>query len=162
MTTYIIYLSYPSAMNNGIDSLAMVFHIQPVSYIRSVAIHRQGFTLQDILDDQWDQLLREMIRAIIIRTAGDTYGHFIGIGIGFYKQVGAGLGSTIRTSRVQRGSFVEISLCSQTAIHLIGRYLMETDSFPPLRIAGFVFSCHPGSAGSIEQVLCSQDVGYEK
>ena len=85
MATYIIDFSYPSTMNNSIDSLAMIFHIQPVSYILSVTIHRQGFSFQDILYNKRNQFFRKMIRTIIIGTTGNAYRHFISIEIRFYK-----------------------------------------------------------------------------
>ena len=55
-----------SVMEYQVDSTCMVFDIQPVANILSLTINRKRFTMTDIVDKQRYQLLRELIRAIVV------------------------------------------------------------------------------------------------
>ena len=103
-----------------------------------------------------------MIRAVIVGTTGNGHRHFIGIMISHYHHVGTRFGCTIRTMGTKRSRFMEITLCSQRTIHLIRRNLMVANSFTPSRIAIFIFPCHPSATGSIQQILCTQNVGHKE
>ena len=39
---------------------------------------------------------------------------------------------------------------------------METDILSPGRIAELIFSCYPGTAGCVQQVLCTQNVSLQE
>ena len=47
-STYIIYLTRAATLQHGIDSLGMVFHIEPVADILALAIDRELLPGQDI------------------------------------------------------------------------------------------------------------------
>ena len=66
VSTYVVDLSLFAFAHNEVNRLAMIFHIQPVTHVTSVAVDRQMFTFKDILDNQWNQFFREMIRAVVI------------------------------------------------------------------------------------------------
>ena len=153
MAAYVIDLSCPSLMDHQVDSLAVIFHVQPVTYICPVTINRKQLAFEDIFNNQRYQLFWKVIRTVIVRTAGDADRHLISFGVSLYKQVGTRFGCTIRTARIQWSRFMEIAFSTQTAIHLVSRYLVEADSFAPLGITGSRFSRHPRFTSGIEQVL---------
>lgn len=51
----------------------MVFHIQPVADLLAIAVHRQGLAIQGIQDHVRDELLRKLIRPVIVRAVGQQH-----------------------------------------------------------------------------------------
>lgn len=54
-----------------IDSLGVILYIKPVADILAVAVYRQFLAVQGIVDDKRDQLLRKLIRAVVVAAVGD-------------------------------------------------------------------------------------------
>ncbi|MPN17527.1 hypothetical protein SDC9_164881 [bioreactor metagenome] len=48
MSTNIVYLTHTTIMNNMVNSLAVVFYIQPVTNIFAFSINRQRLVIQSI------------------------------------------------------------------------------------------------------------------
>src|SRR5882672_8534943 len=67
----IVLLSRPSQRQQTYETLCMVVDIQPITYVGTVAVHRQRFTLDRVQDDQWNEFLRKLVRTVIIRTIRD-------------------------------------------------------------------------------------------
>ena len=51
----------------------MVVHIQPVADVVTLAINGKRLTIARIQDDQRNELLRELIRAVIIGAVGGDH-----------------------------------------------------------------------------------------
>ena len=66
MSTYIVYFTFTSFAYNEVNGLAMVFDIEPVANIFSLAIDRQFLAFQNIVYNQWNKLLREVVRPIVV------------------------------------------------------------------------------------------------
>ena len=154
----VVHLSFTAFTHNHVYCLAVVFNVEPVSDIQPFTIDREFLSLENVVDDQWNQLLREMIGAIVVGASGDADRHVIGIAVCHYEMVGTGLAGRIRTVRTERCLFREITFSSQRAINFIGRHLMVTFPGLPGGVALSVLSCHPRTACSIHEVLCSEDV----
>ena len=135
MAAYVINLTFHAFAHHKVDGLAVVFHVQPVAYIAAVTVHRQVLAFKDILYNQRNQFFREVIRAVIIGTAGNGDRHFVGIMIGHHHHIGTGLGSAVRAMRTQRGLLREEAFRSQRTVNLVRRYLMIAHSVTPGRIA---------------------------
>ena len=54
-----------------IQRTGMIFDIQPVTYLRAVAVYRQRLAIQRVQNGQRDQLLRDVVRAVVVRAVGD-------------------------------------------------------------------------------------------
>ena len=52
--------------DDHVDGLAVVFHIEPVAHILSLAVNGQRFSCEDIVDDERNELLRELVRAVVV------------------------------------------------------------------------------------------------
>lgn len=91
----------------------------------------QGYSLYN----QRNQFFREVIRAVVIGTAGNGDRHFVGIMMGHHHHIGTGLGSAVRAVRTQRGLLREEAFRSQRTVNLVRRYLMIAHSVTPGRIA---------------------------
>ena len=162
MAAYVINLTFHAFAHYKVDGLAVVFHVQPVAYIAAVTVHRQVLAFKDILYNQRNQFFREVIRAVVIGTAGNGDRHFVGIVIGHHHHIGTGLGSAVRAMRTQRSLLREEAFRSQRTVNLVRRYLMIAHSVTPGRITGFVLTRHPCTTGGIQQILSTQNVGHKE
>ena len=162
MATYVVHFTFHTFANHQVDSFAMVFHIKPVAHVAAVAVDRKFLSFQNILDDKRDQLFGEVIRAVVIGTAGNGHRHFIGIMVSHNHHVGAGLGSTVRAMRTKRGLLRKVAVGTQRTVHLIRRHLMVAHPLTPGRIAILILTRHPGTASCIQQVLRTQNISNEE
>src|SRR5574344_116746 len=78
-------------MEYQVDGTGMVNHIQPVTHVESLAIYWQRLTVTDIVDEQWNELLRELVWSIVVGAVGDDCRHAISIMERAYEMVAAGL-----------------------------------------------------------------------
>ena len=116
MTAHVIDLADLAAVSHHIDSLAMVLHIQPVTDLHAVAVHRELLVMLDVVDHQRNQLLRELVGAVVIGAASDVDGHTIGIMKRLHKIVGAGLRRRVRAVGIDRRSLHEIALLTSLGL----------------------------------------------
>ncbi len=66
MATDVVDLSYNTFGDNLVKRASMTFDIEPVSHLLALAIDRQLIAFQHIENNQWNQLLWEVIRAVVI------------------------------------------------------------------------------------------------
>ena len=64
-------------MEDGVNGPCMVFHIEPVTHILSLAIDRQRLAMTDIVDEKRNQLFGELIWAIVVRAVGHNGGQSV-------------------------------------------------------------------------------------
>ena len=96
----IVRLPYLSLVENKVDGTRMVFHIQPVAHVLSLAVYRQRFPMADVVDKQRNKLFRELIRSVVVGAVGDHGGHAVGVVERPHKMVAGGLGGTVRRVRL--------------------------------------------------------------
>lgn len=70
-STDIVCFSVLSFVENEVNGTGVVFHIKPVADILTFAVDRKRFSVTDVIDEQWDELFRELIRAIVVRAVGN-------------------------------------------------------------------------------------------
>ena len=66
VTTDVVGFTFVRLMENYVDRHGMFFYEQPVSDIFSFSVNRNRFVVFDIVNGKRNQLLRELIRAIIV------------------------------------------------------------------------------------------------
>src|SRR5664280_2201418 len=59
------------------DGPAVVGYVQPVADVAAVAVQRQAFVAQSVGDEKRDQLLRVLVRTVLVRRAGDHQRHAV-------------------------------------------------------------------------------------
>ena len=79
-------------VDDQVNGTAVIFDVQPVTYIFTLTIYRKRFVIQRICDHQRDQLLREMIRTVVVGAAADGDRKTVGAVISENKQIGRRLG----------------------------------------------------------------------
>lgn len=67
----IVCLTVPAFVENEVNGTGVVFHIKPVADILTFAVDRKRFSVTDIIDEQWYEFFRELIRAIVVRAVGN-------------------------------------------------------------------------------------------
>src|SRR6266702_7167766 len=106
----------------------MIAHIQPVADIHSIAVKGHGFPSQNALDNHRDELLRELIRAVIVRAIRNDRRQSIGVMIGAHEHVTGWLaGGVGRVWSIWR-RFNKESLRAEASINLIGRNVVKADT----------------------------------
>ena len=64
-------------MEDKVNGTGMVFHIEPVPHILALTIYRQRLTMADVVDEQWDELLWELVRPIVVGAICDNCRHAV-------------------------------------------------------------------------------------
>ena len=125
----IVYLTDASFVDHQIDRLAVIFHIQPVSYVQTFPVNRKRLVMQCIDHHQRDQFLREMIRTVVVGAAADGHRQSEGSVICQHQKVCACLGRTVRAAGMDRCLFGKEQIRAvqrKITVYFVGRYLMIT------------------------------------
>ena len=73
----VVCLSHLALMEYDVDGAGVIHYIQPVAHVLTLAIYRQRFAVADIVDEQWDELLGELIRTVVVRAVGYDSRHSV-------------------------------------------------------------------------------------
>ncbi len=98
MTADVVGLADGTSGDHGIKRSGVIFHIEPVTDLVTLAVHRQRFAIQRIEDDQRDQLLGEVERAVVVGTVGDYGRQAVSTAPGSHQMVTGSLGGGIWTA----------------------------------------------------------------
>ena len=121
VSAYIIRLKQPALLLYHVDRLGVVLDIEPVAHVLAIPIYRKLLAVKRIVDNQRNQLLRELVRPVIVGTVCDICRKMIGIHIGFHQHVRGCLARRIRAVRRIGRRLIEISaVLLKRTIHLIG------------------------------------------
>ena len=69
-TADVVSLGNLTLVENHIDGTGMIHYIQPVAHILTLTIYRQWLAMTDIVDEQWNQLLWELVWTVVVRAVG--------------------------------------------------------------------------------------------
>lgn len=92
----VVDLADAALLQDQVDGMAVVLDVEPVADVLAVAIDRKLLVGQRVDDHQRDELLREMVRAVVVRAARDRRRDLVGAMVSHDKQVRTGLRSRIR------------------------------------------------------------------
>ena len=84
----VVGFGYFALMEDKVDGTGMVFYKEPVAHVFALAIDWQWLAMADVVDEERNQLLRELIRTIIVRTVGHDGRHAVSIVEGTNKMIG--------------------------------------------------------------------------
>ena len=134
MAPHIVDLARPPLGQHQVNGLAVVLHIQPVAHLHAVPVDGKRFLVQAIVDHQGNELLGELVRAVVVRAARYVQGEPVGVAVGLHEQIRGRLARRVRAVRGKRGRLGEETLRSQGPVDLVGGDLLEL---------------HPGSVGIV-------------
>jgi hypothetical protein len=144
-----------AASENLPQGLGVVANVEPIADIHAVAVHGNGFAGQATLNNDWNQLFRKLIRAVIVRAIGNDRRKAVGVVIGANQHVTGGFAGRIRGIGSVRGGLQEMPRSAERAVNFIGGNMMKT--------AGSRFLlAEPEKATGFEQVESANDVGLDE
>ena len=123
----VVDLADTPLLQDQVDGMAVVLHIEPVADVLAVAVDRQLLIGQRVDDHQRDELLREVVRAVVVRAARDCRRDLVGAVVSHDEQISTGLRRRIRARRLEVCLLREEQIRAverQVAVNLIRRYLM--------------------------------------
>ena len=129
VTADVVDFTNTTLVDNQINGLAVIFHIQPVTDVQTLAVNRQWLVSQSISNHQWNQLLREVIRTIVVRATRNGHRQAVGTVVSQNQQVSGCFGAAIRRAGVDRSFLGEEQIRTiqrQVTVNFIGRNLMIT------------------------------------
>ena len=151
MAADVVNLADAAVANDKVNCAAVVLHVQPVADVLAVTVDRQRLIVQHVRNHQRNQLFREMIRAVIVRTARNRHRHAERAVVRLHEQVSTCLARRVRAGGVNRGFLGEKQVGTikrQVAVHFVSRNLMiALDSV---------------LAARVEQHLRTHDVGLQE
>ena len=103
----VVGLAGLAAVENDIDGAGVVFYGEPVAHVLALAVDGEGETVQDVVNAEGNQLLRELAGAVVVRAVGHQGGHAVGVMVGADKVVAGGFGSAVGTVGRIRSGFPE-------------------------------------------------------
>ena len=103
----------------------VVAHVQPVAALQAVAVQRQRLVVDGVGDEQRDELLGVLVRAVRVGAAGDDGVEAVGHDVAADEELAGGLGRGVRAARRERrrprGAWPVVDV----AVDLVGRDLEE-------------------------------------
>lgn len=75
----IVGLGNGSVVEDGIDGTRVIHYIQPVAHVLALAIDRERLAMANVVDEQRNQLLRELVRTIVVAAVCHDSRHAVGI-----------------------------------------------------------------------------------
>jgi len=159
VTTDIVSLEKFTLFLYHIDTLGMVIYIQPVTHIFTITVYRQFLALQGIVDDKRDQLLRELVRSIVVGAVGDICRELISIHISLYQHVRRCLTCRVWAVWIIWCCLIEIRIwiIVQRTIYFICRYMQKLLAFLESTIREF-----PCYLCTVQHNGCTKDIGLNK
>ena len=109
------------------DPRAVILDVQPVAHVAAVAVDRQRPPLERVQDHQRNQLLRKLIRPVVVRAVGDQHRQAVGVEVGAHQMIGRRLARRVRRVRRVRRLLAELPVGAERAVDLVGRDVQEAE-----------------------------------
>src|SRR6202034_3053120 len=131
----------------ALEATSVVVHVDPAADVEAVAVQRHRLAVEQVRGEQRDELLRVLVRAVVVAAPGDGDVDPVGAGEGDGDEVAARLGRGVGGVRVERRLLGPGAL-GDRAVDLVGGNVHDS------RDAG-------GPAG-VEQGLHAGHVGHDE
>ena len=100
-----------SLMEDEVYGARVVFYKQPVADVLALSVYGQRLAVADVVDEEGDQLLWELVGAVVVGAVGDDRRHSVCVVVCAHEVVAAGLGCRIWGMGVVFGRLEE-KLCA--------------------------------------------------
>ena len=129
MSADVVYFTDTALVDDQVDRLAVVGNVEPVTDILACSVYRKCLISKSAADHQRDQLLREVVRTIVVGAAGDRHRKSVCSVVSENKEVCTCLGGRIRAGCVERCLLCEEEIRAvkrKVSVNLIGGNLVVT------------------------------------
>src|SRR3990172_10272048 len=103
----VVTLTLPSPLEDQRQRFTVILHVKPVADVEPVAVQRERFVGERIGDKQRDDLLRELVGAIVVATACDDHRQPVGVNVRIGQEIRRRLAVRVRTVRGKGALFRE-------------------------------------------------------
>ena len=73
----VVCLCHLALMEDEVDGSGVIYYIQPVAHILTLTIYWQWLAMTDVVDEQRNQLLRELVWTVVVRAVGHDGRHTV-------------------------------------------------------------------------------------
>ena len=115
----VVDLPVAALLGDELDAAAVVVDVQPVAHVEPVAVERHLAAVEQVRDEQRDDLLRELVRPVVVGAPRDADGQAVRAVVGAGEQVRARFGRRVRRVGQQRVAFGPGALVDR-AVDLVG------------------------------------------
>ena len=113
-TTDVVSFGNLTLVENHINGTSMIHNIQPVAHVLTLTIYWQWLAMTDVVDEQWNQLLWELVWTVVIRAVGHDGRHTVCIVESTHEVVRTCLRCRVWRVRIVLGSLEQKKAsCSQ-------------------------------------------------
>ena len=154
----VVDLAHPASFQNAADGAAMVFHIEPVADLLTVAVDGQRLAGQGVVDAERDELFREVVGAVVVGAVGGEHRQAVGVVVGAHEVVAGGLARRVRAIRFVAMGFSEGGVVFfQRTVDFVGGDVENAEA--GLRIG---FKAVPVGANGFKQAEGADDIGLDE
>src|ERR1035437_2299019 len=139
----VVRLTGGAVLQDVADGSGMVRDVKPLTALEAVAVERQLLVVDGVRDEERDQLLGVVVRAVCVRPASNHDIEAVGHEVGPGEQLPAGLGRRVRGARFEAVVLAALAGFDR-AVDLVGGDLQEARSGRALSLDGALLL---GSAG---------------
>ena len=75
----VVCLGNPAVVEDHVNGAGMVVDVQPVADVLALAVDRKWLAVADIVDEKRDELLRKLIRPVVVRAVRHDGRHAVGV-----------------------------------------------------------------------------------
>lgn len=152
----VVFFAHTSLAHDVQHRPVVVLHVNPVPDVLAIAVDWQVLSLAHVQDHQGQELLRELVGAVVVGTVGECHRQAVGVEVGHSQVVAGGLAGGVGAAGVVGGGLHKVAGLSQGAVHLVGGHVVEQDS-----LLESIFRL-PEGAGGVQQGVGSHHIGADK
>ena len=133
------------SVEHPVQRPAMVLHEDPVAFVEAVAVNWKLLAFERISDHERKELLRKLVRPIIVGAASNDSGKAVGPAKAPHQEVRRRLAGRVWAARLERRLLVRLAARPQTPIDFVGRDVEEApDALPSSRFEQCIGPSHIG------------------
>src|SRR5579875_66915 len=83
----VVNLTDPAALPHSENAGTVITNVNPIADILAITVDRHRLITEQITDEQWNQLFRELIGTVVVRTARDKGRKVEGMNIAAHEQI---------------------------------------------------------------------------
>ena len=154
----VVNLARPARFEDTADGAAVVRDVEPVADLLAVAVDGQRLAGERVVDDQRDELFREVVGAVVVGAVGGEHRQPVGVMVGAHQMVAGGFARRIRAVGFVAVGFGEGGVVFfQRAVDFVGGDVEEAEV-----VLGFAGEAVPVGAHGFEQAEGADDVGLDE
>ena len=136
----VVRLGYFAFVENKVYRPRMVLHVKPVAHVLPFPVHRKRPAVPYVVDEKRDQLLRKLVRSVVVRAVGNYRRHTVGVMERPHEVVTPRLARRIRAVRLVFRILSEE--LAAVGMMVLRRGLGGERGLYPLRVGQFKRSVH--------------------